>query len=82
MTWVSGLNHLPAKKTIRHKPGPRVRIPPSLPNNLCGYGARTEFSLPTLMLNANKNSIFEMTMQDIHLENYQSHGQIKAAMAV
>jgi len=31
VTWVSGLNHLPAKKTIRHKPGPRVQIPPSLP---------------------------------------------------
>jgi len=43
---------------------------------------REEFSLPTLMLNSLKNNIFEMTMQDIHLENYQSHGPIKAKMAV
>lgn len=43
---------------------------------------RTEYPLPTLMLNYNKTNIFEMTMEDIHLENYQSHGQIKAAMAV
>jgi thymidylate synthase len=35
-----------------------------------------------LMLNASKNSIFEMTMEDIHLENYESHGPIKAPMAV
>jgi thymidylate synthase len=34
------------------------------------------------MLNSQKNNIFEMTTQDIHLENYQSHGQIKANMAV
>jgi thymidylate synthase len=43
---------------------------------------RKEFPLPTLMLNSVKNNIFEMTMQDIHLENYQSHGAIKAKMAV
>jgi thymidylate synthase len=43
---------------------------------------REEFMLPTLMLNSLKNNIFEMTMQDIHLENYQSHGPIKATMAV
>ena len=43
---------------------------------------REEFLLPTLMLNSAKNNIFEMTMQDIHLENYQSHGAIKANMAV
>ena len=43
---------------------------------------REEFPLPTLMLNSVKNNIFEMTMQDIHLENYQSHGAIKAKMAV
>jgi len=43
---------------------------------------REEFSLPTLMLNSLKNNIFEMTIQDIHLENYQSHGPIKAKMAV
>jgi thymidylate synthase len=44
--------------------------------------SREEYSLPTLMLNSLKNNIFEMTMQDIHLENYQSHGAIKAKMAV
>jgi thymidylate synthase len=43
---------------------------------------RTEFTLPTLMLNTLKTNIFEMTMQDIHLEGYQSHGAIKATMAV
>jgi len=43
---------------------------------------RETYPLPTLMLNAEKNNIFEMTMQDIHLENYQSHGPIKATMAV
>ena len=43
---------------------------------------RKEFPLPTLMLNSVKNNIFEMTMQDIHLDNYQSHGAIKAKMAV
>ena len=43
---------------------------------------REPHSLPTLMLNSQKNNIFEMTMQDIHLENYQSHGTIKANMAV
>ena len=43
---------------------------------------REPYPLPTLMLNATKNSIFEMTMEDIHLENYQSHGPIKATMAV
>ena len=43
---------------------------------------REPYPLPTLMLNAEKNNIFEMTMADIHLENYQSHGPIKATMAV
>ena len=43
---------------------------------------REEFPAPLLMLNSQKTNIFEMTMQDIHLENYQSHGQIKANMAV
>ena len=44
--------------------------------------SREPYPLPTLMLNAEKNNIFEMTMNDIHLENYQSHGPIKATMAV
>jgi len=43
---------------------------------------REPYLLPTLMLNSKKNNIFEMTMADIHLENYQSHGPIKATMAV
>jgi thymidylate synthase len=44
--------------------------------------SREPYTLPTLLLNSQKNNIFEMTMQDIHLENYQSHGAIKAIMAV
>jgi thymidylate synthase len=43
---------------------------------------RETYPLPTLMLNASKTNIFEITMADIHLENYQSHGPIKATMAV
>ena len=43
---------------------------------------REPYPLPTLMLNAEKTNIFEMTMEDIHLENYQSDGPIKAPMAV
>jgi thymidylate synthase len=43
---------------------------------------RKPHPLPTLMLNASKTNIFEMTMEDIHLENYQSDGPIKATMAV
>ena len=43
---------------------------------------REPHPLPTLMFNVSKNNIFEMTMADIHLENYQSHGPIKASMAV
>jgi len=43
---------------------------------------REPYPLPTLMLNSQKNNIFEMTMQDIHLENYQSHDAIRAKMAV
>ena len=43
---------------------------------------REPYPLPTLMLNASKTNIFEMTMADIHLENYQSDGPIKAPMAV
>jgi len=43
---------------------------------------REPFSLPTLQLNQEKTNLFEMTMEDIKLENYQSHGTIKAPMAV
>jgi thymidylate synthase len=43
---------------------------------------REPFELPTLMLNSLKTNIFEMTMQDIALRGYESHGPIKASMAV
>ena len=43
---------------------------------------RDEYPAPSLLLNSEKTNIFEMTMNDIALENYQSHGQIKASMAV
>jgi thymidylate synthase len=43
---------------------------------------RTEYPLPTLMLTHDKTDIFDFTMEDIHLEGYQSHGQLKASMAV
>ena len=43
---------------------------------------RETYPLPTLKLNQEKTNIFEISMQDIHLENYQSHGPIKANMAV
>jgi thymidylate synthase len=43
---------------------------------------RDEYPAPSLLLNSQKTNIFEMTMDDIKLENYQSHGQIKASMAV
>jgi len=44
--------------------------------------SRTQFHPPKLVLNSEKTNIFEMTMQDIALEGYQSHGQLKAKMAV
>ena len=44
--------------------------------------SRTEYPLPTLMLNYGKKNIFDFTMEDIMLEGYKSHGQLKAAMAV
>ena len=43
---------------------------------------REPYSLPALLLNPQKTNIFEMTMQDIQLEGYISHGTIKANMAV
>jgi len=43
---------------------------------------RDPLPLPTLMLSVEKKDIFEMTMNDIHLEGYTSHGPIKAEMAV
>ena len=44
--------------------------------------AREEFPLPTLMLNYEKKNIFDFTMDDVYLDGYKSHGQIKAKMAV
>jgi thymidylate synthase len=43
---------------------------------------RKPLPLPTLMLPVGKKDIFTMTMNDIHLEGYTSHGSIKAEMAV
>ena len=43
---------------------------------------REEFPLPILMLNYEKKNIFEFTIDDIYLDGYQSHGQLKAKMAV
>lgn len=43
---------------------------------------RETYPHPTLVLNSEKTNIFEMTMDDIALENYQSHESIKANMAV
>jgi thymidylate synthase len=43
---------------------------------------RSEYPLPTLMLDFDKSNIFDFTMDDIFLDNYQSHGQLKATMAV
>jgi len=43
---------------------------------------RKPFAPPTLMLNSLKTDIFEMSMQDIELIGYESHGTIKANMAV
>lgn len=44
--------------------------------------SRTEFPLPTLYLNYDKKSMFQFVMEDILLDGYQSHGTIKAKMAV
>jgi len=43
---------------------------------------RSEYSLPTLKLNPNVKDIDGFTMNDIELIGYQSHGTIKAKMAV
>jgi thymidylate synthase len=44
--------------------------------------SREEFPQPTLLLNPTVTNIFDFTMNDIVLNGYESHGQIKAAMAV
>lgn len=43
---------------------------------------RTEYPLPKLWLNPLVKDIFKFTMEDIKLIDYQSHGQLKAKMAV
>jgi thymidylate synthase len=43
---------------------------------------REEYSLPRLFLNFDIKDITKFTMEDIHLEDYQSHGPLKAPMAV
>lgn len=43
---------------------------------------RQEYPLPTLYLNYDKKNIDDFTMNDILLDNYQSHGPLKAPMAV
>ena len=42
----------------------------------------SEYSLPTLWLNTDVKDIDKFTMSDIKLENYISHGTIKADMAI
>lgn len=44
--------------------------------------SRSEYPLPTLWLNPNVVDIDKFTMDDIKLQNYQSHDTIKASMAV
>jgi thymidylate synthase len=44
--------------------------------------ARKPFPEPTLVLNESVGNITEFTMDDIQLEDYQSHEAIKAPMAV
>ncbi len=44
--------------------------------------SRTPFPLPTMKLNKEVKDIFEFKFEDFTLENYQSHGSIKAPVAV
>ena len=44
--------------------------------------SRTPFPLPTMKLNPTVKDIFEFKFEDFTLENYQSHGAIKAPVAV
>jgi thymidylate synthase len=43
---------------------------------------REEYPLPTLWLNPNIKKVTDFTMETIDLDNYKSHGAIKAEMAV
>jgi thymidylate synthase len=44
--------------------------------------SRRAFGMPSLILNPEIKDITKFTMNDIHLEGYESHGPIKAIMAV
>jgi thymidylate synthase len=44
--------------------------------------AREPFESPELVLNYENKSIFDLTVDDIELKNYQSHKAIKAPVAV
>ena len=44
--------------------------------------SREEYPLPTLWMNPKVKDIFEFTMNDFRLENYQHHGPLTAPMAV
>jgi thymidylate synthase len=44
--------------------------------------SREEYPLPALYLNPIVKDINSFTMDDIKLQNYQSHDSIKAVMAV
>jgi thymidylate synthase len=44
--------------------------------------SRSEYPLPTLWLNPEVKDIEKFTMDDVKLIDYQSHGQLKAPMAV
>ena len=44
--------------------------------------SRTPFPLPTMKLNPAVKDVFEFKFEDFTLENYQSHGAIKAPVAV
>ena len=43
---------------------------------------RKPYKQPTLWLNPDINDIFSFSQEDIRLENYRCHGQLKAEMAV
>ena len=44
--------------------------------------SRSPLTLPTLKLNADVDTIFDFSYEDISVENYESHPAIKAQVAV